>query len=132
MAYFAKLNAQNIVEQVVAVGDEMLLDNGAESEAKGIEFLRTLYNEPNAVWVQTSYNSRGGRHTNGGIAFRKNYATIGGLYDIVRDAFIPRKRYGSWHLNEDTCLWDPPTPMPTDGGFYHWDEANKVWVGETQ
>ena len=132
MAHFAKLNSQNIVETVVVLNDSILLNNGVESEAKGIEFLRTLYNEPNSVWVQTSYNSRGGRHTNGGISFRKNYATVGGLYDIVRDAFIPRKRYGSWHLNEDTCLWDPPTPMPTGSGFYHWDEVNKVWVGDTQ
>jgi len=132
MAYFAKLNSQNIVEQVVSVGNEMLLDNGIESEAKGIEFLRALYNEPNAVWVQTSYNSRGGMHTNGGISFRKNYAAIGGLYDIVRDAFIPRKRYGSWILNENTCLWESPTPMPNDGKQYIWDEITKSWTEITE
>jgi hypothetical protein len=62
MAYFAKLNSQSVVEQVVAVGDEMLLDNGVESEAKGIEFLHTIYNDTTAIWVKSSYNTHGGVH----------------------------------------------------------------------
>jgi hypothetical protein len=131
MAYFAKINNQGIVERVECVNNEDILDGGIESEAKGVTFLRTVFNDIDAVWVQTSYNTHGGFHNNGKTPFRKNYATVGGLYDIVRDAFIPRKRYGSWHLNEDTCLWDPPIAMPTNG-VYHWDELNKVWVEDTQ
>ena len=54
-------------------------------------------------------------------------AGIGYTYDPVRDAFIPPKPYPSWTLNEQTCLWDPPVPMPTDG-MYSWDEATTSWV----
>lgn len=127
MAYFAKINQQGIVERVESVDNEVIMDNGAESEQKGIDFLRQLFNEPEAVWVQTSYNTYGGVHTGGKVAFRKNYATVGGLYDIFRDAFIHKKRYGSWLLNEETCLWEAPIPMPTDGRFYLWNEITRTW-----
>ena len=80
------------------------------------------------TWVQTSYNTRGGVHTNGGTPLRKNYAGIGYTYDPARDAFIPPKPFDSWILNEDTCLWDAPTPYPTDGGMYYWDEGTLAWV----
>jgi len=60
--------------------------------------------------------------------FRKNYANIGYKYDADRDAFIPPKLFPSWTLNEDTCLWNPPVPMPTDGLLYNWDEATASWV----
>jgi hypothetical protein len=62
------------------------------------------------------------RHT-----FRKNYAGIGYTYDAARDAFIPPKPYVSWVLNEDTCLWDSPTPYPTDGNRYLWNEESQSW-----
>jgi len=78
-------------------------------------------------WVQTSYNTSGGQHPEG-RPLRKNYAGVGFTYDSVRDAFIPPQPFPSWTLNEDTCLWEAPTPRPTDGGFYNWDEANQVWV----
>lgn len=77
---------------------------------------------------QTSYNTHGGVHSLGGTPFRKNYAGIGYSYDAVRDAFISPKPYPSWELNEDTCLWDAPTPYPTDGKQYTWDEATTSWV----
>jgi len=70
----------------------------------------------------------GGVHTGGGTPFRKNYAGIGYTYDAQRDAFIPPQPYPSWVLNEDTCLWDAPVPMPTDGQMYSWDEATTSWV----
>ena len=133
MAHFAKINNQNIVEQVIVVNDNELLDeNENQSEEKGIQFIKETLNEPDSVWVQTSYNTHGGVHNNGKIPFRKNYATVGGLYDIVRDAFIPRKRYGSWILNENTCLWESPTPMPNDGKQYIWDEITKSWTEITE
>ena len=60
--------------------------------------------------------------------FRKNYAGIGYTYDATRDAFIPPQPFPSWVLKEDVCLWDAPTPMPTDGQRYNWDEATTSWV----
>jgi hypothetical protein len=67
-------------------------------------------------------------HTLGGTPLRKNYAGVGYTYDSVRDAFIPPKPYASWLLNDETCLWNPPTPMPTDGKMYTWDEETTSWV----
>lgn len=99
-------------------------------------FINTLPDPEN--WVQTSYNTHGGIHYKPNVvpqepsedqskALRKNYAAIGGTYDPVRDAFIPPKNYESWTLNEVTCLWDPPTPMPEDGNQYYWDEPTLSW-----
>jgi hypothetical protein len=113
MASFAKLNSANIVITVESVVNEVLKDsNGVEKEQLGIDFLRTLYNEPNAVWKQTSYNTHGGVHNNGGTSFRKNHAGICYAYDETRDAFIPPKPFESWLLNEDTCQWESPVAYP--------------------
>jgi hypothetical protein len=128
MASFAKLNSENIVITVVSVVNEVLKDsNGIEQENIGIEFLKTLYNEPNAIWKQTSYNTVGGIHLLGGVSFRKNYAAIGYTYDSQRDAFIPQKPYNSWILNEQTCLWESPIIYPTDGKKYKWNEEILNW-----
>jgi hypothetical protein len=82
-----------------------------------------------ALWVQTSYNTSGGVHSQGGTPLRKNYAGIGYTYDSGRDAFIPPKPYASWLLNEDTCLWGAPTPMPVvEGKMFTWDEPTLAWV----
>jgi hypothetical protein len=89
MASFAKLDSNNIVERIESVVNEVLKDsNGVEQEAIGVQFLRTLYNEPNANWKQTSYNTHGNVHQLGGTPFRKNFAGIGYTYDENRDAFI--------------------------------------------
>ena len=94
MAHFAELDATNTVTQVIVVHNNELLDNGIESEAKGIAFCQSLFG---GNWVQTSYNA----------SIRKNYAGIGCTYDPVRDAFIPPKpEEGNWVLNEDTCIWE--------------------------
>ena len=93
------------------------------------------------TYRQTSYNTRGGVHydpvtgqpsADQTKAFRKNYAGIGYRYDIDRDAFIPPKPYPSWVLNEDTCLWDAPVPMPSDGNMYQWDEATTSWISQSK
>ena len=77
MASFAKLNSNNIVERVESVVNDVLKDsNGVEQEFIGLQFLRTLYNEPNTVWKQTSYNTYGGVHLNNGTPFRKNHGGI--------------------------------------------------------
>jgi hypothetical protein len=127
MASFAKIE-NNIVITVVSVVNEVLKDsNGIEQENIGIEFLKTLYNEPNAIWKQTSYNTHGGIHKLGGTPFRKNHAGIGYTYDTQRDAFIPAKPYNSWILNEDTCIWESPVAYPTDSKRYTWNEQTLSW-----
>ena len=95
MAHFAKLGIGNIVERVEVVSNDI-----ATTEQAGINFLRELYNEPNGVWKQTSYNTKGGEHLKGGTPFRKNYAGIDYTYDETRDVFIPPKPFESWLLNE--------------------------------
>jgi len=128
MASFAKLNSENIVTTVVSVVNEVLKDsNGVEQENIGIQFLKTLYNEPNAIWKQTSYNTVGGVHLLGGTPFRKNHAGIGYTYDQQRDAFIPQKPYNSWILNEQTCNWEAPVARPDDNNMYKWNEEILNW-----
>ena len=128
MASFAKIE-NNIVITVESVVNEVLKDsNGVEQENIGIEFLKTLYNEPNAIWKQTSYNTIGNIHKLGGTPFRKNHAGIGYTYDSQRNAFIPQKPYNSWILNESTCLWEAPVAYPTNGQIYIWNEENQSWT----
>lgn len=111
MAHFAKLNENNQVIDVNVVNNEDILDeNGNESEEVGIAFL-IEWSGGHVNWKQTSYNA----------SMRKNFAGIGFKYDSDRDAFIPPKTYGSWTLNEETCRWEPPVAMPNDGA-YRWDE----------
>jgi hypothetical protein len=127
MASFAKIE-NNIVTTVVSVVNEVLKDsNGVEQENIGIQFLKKLYNEPEANWKQTSYNTNAGVHSLGGTPFRKNHASIGYTYDSQRDAFIPPKTYNSWVLNEQTCLWNSPIPMPNDDNEYNWNESTLSW-----
>jgi hypothetical protein len=92
------------------------------------EFFDTFVDTSPGTWLRTSYNTIGGVHTQGGTPLRKNYAGIGYSYDATRDAFIPPQPYASWLLNEDTCQWSAPIPMPTDGKFYKWDEPTTAWV----
>jgi len=118
MAHFAKLDKDNNVIDVICVNNiEMLSSDGSESEIMGVAFL-IRWSGGYSNWKQTSYNGN----------IRKNYAGIGYKYDAQRDAFIPPQPFPSWTLNEDTCLWDSPTPMPIDGQMYGWDEASLSWV----
>jgi len=120
MAHFAKIGLDNLVTEVLVVANRETMDsNGVEQEAIGVEFLKNLTGHE--TWIQTSYNGN----------IRKNYAGIGYTYDSQRDAFIPPKTFPSWVLNEETCLWDSPVPMPTDGKIYGWDEATTNWVEVT-
>jgi hypothetical protein len=116
MAHFAQLDENNVVTQVIVVHNNELLDNGVESEAKGILFCQSLF--PGTVWKQTSYNG----------TMRKNYAGIGFTHDAARDAFIPPRPYPSWLLDEFSCDWTAPIPCPTDGKRYRWDESAMSWV----
>jgi hypothetical protein len=128
MASFTKLDDNNVVLAVISVHDNELLDeNGNESEQKGIDFL-IGWSGGYTNWKQTSFNTIGGVHVNGGTPFRKNYAAVGDTYDVQRNAYIRPKLFASWSLNEDTCQWQPPVPMPTDGKFYIWNEENQAWA----
>jgi hypothetical protein len=115
MAHYAELNHENVVIRVIPGWDE--------TEKSGMETILLL--ETGNIWKRTSYNTIGGQHPEG-KPFRKNYAGIGYKYDSQRDAFIPPQPFPSWVLNEDTCLWDAPVAMPTDGR-YEWDEAAVNW-----
>ena len=126
MASFAKLNLENIVEQVISIHNNELLNNGIESEAKGVIFCKSLYGQ-DTNWKQTSYNTNGGVHKLGGNPFRKNHAGIGYIYDSNRDAFIAPKPYNSWILNEQTCNWEAPVTRPNDGNMYKWNEEILNW-----
>jgi hypothetical protein len=126
MASFAKIGLNNKVIEVLSVVNEVLHDsNRVEQESIGIDFLTKLTGYP--IWKQTSYNTHGGVHDNGGTPFRKNHASIGYTYDEDRDAFIPKKPYNSWILNEHTCNWEAPVAYPTDGQKYNWNESLKNW-----
>jgi hypothetical protein len=125
MASFAKIGLNGKVIEVLSVNNEVLKDaDGIEQENIGIDFLTKLTGYP--VWKQTSYNTHGGVHNNG-IPLRKNHAGIGMNYDEDRDAFIYKKPFNSWVLNESTCLWESPIPYPQDNNIYKWNEQNKSW-----
>jgi hypothetical protein len=126
MASFAKIGLNNKVIEVQSVVNEVLHDsNGVEQENIGIDFLTKLTGW--SIWVQTSYNTIGGVHNNGGTPLRKNHAGIGYTYNEDRDAFIPKKPYSSWILNETTCLWEAPVALPDTENRYNWNEINQNW-----
>ena len=116
MASFAKIGLNNKVIAVHSVHNNELLDaNGVEQEVLGVEFLTNLHGW--AIWVQTSYNNN----------IRKNHAGIGYTYDEDRNAFIPKKPFNSWILNETTCNWEAPVAYPDDDNKYTWNETNQTW-----
>ena len=119
MAHYAFLDENNAVTEVIV---------GKNEGEEGINWELQYGAFRNQVCKRTSYNTVGGVHNSGGTPFRKNYAGIGYTYDEQRDAFIPPKPYNSWVLNETSCLWDPPTPMPQDDKMYTWNEETTSWV----
>jgi hypothetical protein len=126
MASFAKIGLNNKVIEVLSVIMKYYTTaNGIEQENIGVDFLTKLTGYP--VWKQTSYNTHGGVHSLGGTPLRKNHAGIGYTYDEDRDAFIPKKPFNSWILNETTCLWESPVAYPNDGQKYTWNEQNQTW-----
>ena len=120
MANFANLNENNEVINVIVISNDIIGEPNfifPKTEILGQHFILNVL-KLSGNWRQTSYNN----------TFRKNYAGIGYTYDEERDAFIPPKSYPSWILNEDTCLWDSPTPHPNDGYNYIWNEDTLSWV----
>jgi len=135
MAHFAEIDENNIVVRVLVVTEEFINTGNLGNPSK---------------WIQTSYNTHGGKHlldptescktkeydkkdstikNQPNSPFRKNYAGIGYTYDSVRDAFIPPKpNYPSWILDEETCFWDAPVKYPKDRKDYEWDEEKQKWI----
>ena len=111
MAHYAKILDGRVLNVIVA--DE--------------EFFDTFIDDSAGKWIQTSYNTKAGVHLNGETPLRKNFATIGGVYDVIRDAFYKPQPYPSWTLNEDTCLWECPVEYPDDGKRYIWNEETQTW-----
>lgn len=109
MAYYAKLQDQNRVVQVIAIPNEV-----EPTEAAGVAYCQSLFG---GQWIKTSYNG----------TIRKNYAGLGFTYDPTRDAFVPPRPFPSWLFDEQTCRWNPPEPYPTDGNYYRWDEYTQTW-----
>jgi len=107
MSHFAKLDSNNSVENVI-VAEQDFINSGVVGDA--------------FLWVQTSYNGN----------FRGKYAAIGDTWDKVNERFVSPQPYNSWTLNEDTCLWEAPTPYPEDGLIYDWDEDTLAWVEEQE
>ena len=117
MAHFAHVNKDGIVDNVIVIEQDVLNSGN--------------WGDP-SEWIQTSYNTSGGVHAQGGTPLRKNFAGVGYTYDKNRDAFIPPKPFASWVLDEQSCGWNPPTPMPTDGKIYLWDEPTTSWVAQAE
>jgi hypothetical protein len=119
MSHFAKVE-NGIVKEVI-VAEQDFIDTGVVGDP--------------SLWVQTSYNTRGGVHygqdgkPDGGVALRMNYAGIDYTYDGI--GFAAPQPYPSWTLDPQTYLWNPPVPYPQDGKLYTWDEATKSWVEVT-
>jgi hypothetical protein len=116
MAYFAQLDDNNTVVQVIAISNDDAPDPFPESEAVGQAFIAQL--GLTGEWRQTSYHGR----------IRYNYASIGYSYDAQRDAFISPQPWPSWVLDGNICKWQPPIPYPDDGNTYTWDEDTLSWV----
>ena len=114
MSHFAQIDLNNIVTRVLVI-DQDVINTG-------------MFGDPES-WIQTSYNTVGGIHTLGGTPLRKNYAGIGYSYNVLRDAFIPPKPFLSWILNETTCLWEAPVPIPVEQGkIFGWNEETRSWI----
>ena len=120
MGHYAKV--QNGIVTKVIVADESFIATYNDNEA--------------GEWIKTSYNTGGGIHYKPNTnepsddqskALRKNYAGVGYIYDSNRDAFYVPQPFDSWTLNEDTCIWEAPTPYPNDENNYFWNEENLSW-----
>ena len=107
MAHYAKIEDGVVTQVIVADSKEW-----CEANLGG-------------TWVQTSYNTHGNQHPEN-RPLNKNYAGIGYSWDGT--GFFAPQPFASWSLNSETYLWEAPTPMPTDGKFYRWDEDTTAWV----
>jgi len=153
MAHFAKLGSNGKVIQVLTLNNgDMLNADGVEDESVGQQYLETHNNWPAQMWIQTSYNTSGGQHKDGGTPLRGNYAGIGYTWDEDNNIFWPKKPYASWVKHNESASWKSPigdapaltaeqeaqntptkdaegnvTAEPTHSWSYVWNEANQTW-----
>ena len=144
MAHFAKLGANSKVIQVLTLDNkDMLNADGVEDESVGQQYLETHNNWPAQMWIQTSYNTGGNKHSSGddSKAFRGNYAGIGFTWDEDNQIFWPQKPYPSWVKNTTTAGWDSPigaapalteeqesqNSAGTNDWEYLWNEEGQSW-----
>ena len=120
MAYFAQIDQDGTVMQVISVSNNDAPDPAPiYSEPLGRTFIADVLGLP-GTFVQTSYHG----------SFRKTYAPVGGKYLADADVFIWPQPFPSWTLDANHD-WQPPTPMPTEGGPWAWDEDTLSWVEVT-
>ena len=112
MGHYAKVNNGKVEQVIVAEAD----------------FFNNYVDTSPGQWIQTSYNTIGNKHTQGGTPLRGNYAGIGYTYDQANDVFYAPQPFSSWVLNKDTWIWEAPVAFPTDGKPYNWNEESKSWV----
>jgi len=142
MAHFAKINNDKKVITVLTFNNNnMINESGVEDELVGQQYLEKHNNWPAQMWIQTSYNTSGGQHKNGGTPFRGNYAGIGYTWDEDNQIFWPEKPYASWVKHIPTASWKSPigdAPALTEEQTaqntanthrwgYNWNEANQSW-----
>jgi hypothetical protein len=141
MAHFAKLGANGKVIAVLTLNNsDMLNASGVEDESVGQQYLERHNNWPAQMWIQTSYNTTGGKHSKGGTPFRGNYAGIGYTWDEDNNIFIPKKPYDSWVKDVATASWKSPigdAPALTEEqktalSYYSWNEAGQSWDLKTR
>jgi hypothetical protein len=118
MAHFAEIDESSFVTRVLVTNNE------DPNNDEGYQWLIDTFG---GTWIKTSYNTHGGIHTLGGTPLRKNYAGVGMSYDPIRDAFISKKPFESWVLNEETCIWEAPVAKPTNDREYKWNEETLSW-----
>ena len=118
MAHFAEIDESSFVTRVLVTNNE------DPNNDEGYQWLIDTFG---GTWIKTSYNTHGGIHTLGGTPLRKNYAGVGMSYDPIRDAFITKKPFESWVLNEETCIWEAPVAKPTNDREYKWNEETLSW-----
>ena len=133
MAHFAKLDANNVVEQVIVVDNDEIKDsNGNETEAIGVAFCQKLLGA-DTNWKQTSYTAIGG------TGFRGNYAGVGMTYMTnvatmgvaSTDIFMNDQPFATWGIGKTTASWisglgDAPaltTTQQENRQYYFWDEV---------
>ena len=142
MAHFAKIGMNGKVIQVLTLNNKNMLNaDGVEDETVGQQYLETNNNWPTQMWIQTSYNTSGGVHKNGGTAFRGNYAGLGYTWDEDNNIFWPKKPYASWVKHNSSVSWKSPigdapelteeqtsqNTADTHSWSYEWNESTTSW-----
>ena len=141
MAHFAKLGLNGKVIAVLTLNNsDMLNASGVEDESVGQQYLERHNNWPAQMWIQTSYNTVGGKHSKGGTPFRGNYAGIGYTWDEDNNIFLPKKPFNSWVKDVATASWKSPIgdapalteEQKTAKSYYSWNEAGQSWDLKTR